>query len=219
MIPGAISIVVNILLVKSAFQAVIKLTISSATAVVYSKRKTPVLLVALLFPLAGAASLYALPRGPEHKSELLAVYFILQVFQCITPLIFSWAFANTAGHTKKTTTTGILYIGLTVGNIGGPFVYYSSEAPYYHTGLTANLVVVCVLAGCVVFQMFYLRMLNLRNVKRRQALGRTGTHVDFSLENSSNWAKLRAEQKEKNLGEGHASEEAEVYNANAFSDL
>jgi len=67
--------------------------------------------------------------------------------------------------------------------------------------------------------MFYLRMLNLRNVKRRQALGRTGTHVDFSLENSSNWAKLRAEQKEKNLGEGHASEEAEVYNANAFSDL
>jgi hypothetical protein len=189
-----------------------RLTARSATAVVYSKRKTPVLLVALLFPLAGAASLYALPRGPEHKSELLAVYFILQVFQCITPLIFSWAFANTAGHTKKTTTTGILYIGLTVGNIGGPFVYYSNEAPYYHTGLTANLVVVCVLAGCVVFQMFYLRMLNLRNVKR------SGAHVDLSLEKSSDWAKLRAEQKEKNLGEGHAPE-TEAYNANAFSDL
>jgi uncharacterized membrane protein YciS (DUF1049 family) len=171
-----------------------------------------------MFPLAGAASLYALPQGPEHKSELLAVFFILQVFQCITPLIFSWAFANTAGHTKKTTTTGILYIGLTVGNIGGPFVYYSNEAPYYHTGLTANLVVICVLTGCVVFQMFYLRMLNLRNVKRRRDLGRTGAHVDLSLENSSNWAKLRAEQKEKDLGEGHGAE-AEAYNANAFSDL
>jgi hypothetical protein len=61
-------------------------------------------------------------------------------------------------------------------------------------------------------------MLNLRNVKRRRELGRTGAHVDLSLENSSNWAKLRAEQKEKNLGEGHA-DEADAYNANAFSDL
>jgi uncharacterized membrane protein YciS (DUF1049 family) len=192
--------------------------IRSATAVLYSKRKTPVLLVAIMFPLAAAAALYALPRGAEYKSELLAVYFILQVYQCITPIVFSWAFANTAGHTKKTTTTGMLYLGLTVGNIGGPFVYYSQEAPYYHSGLTANLVVMCVLAGCVVFQMFYLRMLNLRNIKRRRELGRTGAHVDLSLENSSNWAKLRAEQKEKNLGEGHV-DEAEAYNANAFSDL
>lgn len=184
----------------------------------YTKRKTPVLLVAVLFPLAGAAALFALPRGPEHKSELLAVYFILQVFQCITPLVFSWAFANTAGHTKKTTTTGILYIGLTVGNIGGPFVYYSSEAPYYHTGLTANLVVVCVLAACILVQMFYLRMLNLRNVKRRREMGRTGQHVDYSLENSANWEKLRAQQKAANIGEGHAEGEGE-YNANAFSDM
>lgn len=174
--------------------------------------------MAVLFPLAGAASLYALPRGPEHKSELLAVYFILQVFQCITPIIFSWAFANTAGHTKKTTTTGILYIGLTVGNIGGPFVYYSNEAPYYHTGLTANLVVVCVLAACILGQMFYLRMLNLRNVKRRREMGRTGKHVDFSLENSANWEKIKAQQKAANIGEGHAEGE-DMYNANAFSDL
>lgn len=171
-----------------------------------------------MFPLAGAAALHALPRGPEYKSKLLAVYFILQVFQCITPIVFSWAFANTAGHTKKTTTTGILYIGLTVGNIAGPFVYYADEAPYYKSGLTANLVVVCVLAGCVVVQMFYLRMLNLRNVRRRRELGRTGAHVDLSLENSSNWNKLRAEQKEKNLGEGNTAE-TEGYNANAFADM
>jgi hypothetical protein len=33
------------------------------------------------------------------------------------------SFANTAGHTKKTTTTGMLYMGLTVGNIVGPQLY------------------------------------------------------------------------------------------------
>lgn len=85
-----------------------------------TKRKMPTLLGASIFPLAAAAALYAMPRGTQYKQQLLAVYFILQVFQCITAIIFSWAFANTAGHTKKTTTTGMLYVGLTVGNIVGP---------------------------------------------------------------------------------------------------
>ena len=47
--------------------------------------------------------------------------------------MFSWTFANTAGHTKKTTMTGMLYIGLCAGNIVGPQVYLKSEAPYYKT--------------------------------------------------------------------------------------
>lgn len=63
---------------------------SSAILIQYTKRKSPVLLGAAVFPLAAAAALYAMPRGPQYKSELLAVYFILQVFQCITAIIFSW---------------------------------------------------------------------------------------------------------------------------------
>lgn len=73
--------------------------------------------------MAAAAALYTLPRA-DNNQELLAVYFILQIFQPLTlaqlslflsvstdsliinrPIVFSWAFANTAGHTKKTTTT------------------------------------------------------------------------------------------------------------------
>ena len=109
MIPGAIGIVSNLL---------------TAFVVQKTKRKSPVLFVASLFPLAAAAALYKMPRTgtAENNRQLLAVYFILQVYQCITPIIFTWAFANTAGHTKKTTTTGVLYIGLTVGNIVGPQV-------------------------------------------------------------------------------------------------
>jgi len=53
------------------------------------KKKAPVLLVVLLFPVAAAAALYSLPREGNNQ-ELLAVYFILQVFQPITPLLFSW---------------------------------------------------------------------------------------------------------------------------------
>lgn len=110
-----------------------ELTDSAAYFVQHTKRKSPILLGIICFPVAAAAALYALPRGDEYRRQLLAVYFILQIFQPLTPIIFSWAFANTAGHTKKTTTTGILYVGLCVGNIVGPQLYLSNEAPYYKT--------------------------------------------------------------------------------------
>ena len=88
MIPGAIGIASNVI---------------TAYLVQTTKRKAPVLFVVSLFPLAGAIGLYKIqPTGTaQNNHSLLAVYFILQVFQCITPIIFTWAFANTAGHTKK----------------------------------------------------------------------------------------------------------------------
>ncbi|WWC88220.1 uncharacterized protein L201_003125 [Kwoniella dendrophila CBS 6074] len=203
MIPGAIGIASNIL---------------SALAVVYLKRKLPVLLVASAFPLAAAAALYTLPRGTQHKSQLLGVYFILQVYQCISPLIFSWQFANTAGHTKKTTTTGMMFIGLSVGNIVGPQLYKSKEAPYYHTGLTGNLIVLCAMFGLIICQALYLAMLNRRNVQRRIAKGKTGAHVDLSLEKSSKWQELRERQRADQAAEGHVETEG-AYNDQAFMDL
>jgi hypothetical protein len=79
MIPGGIHIVTNII---------------AAYLVTITKRKMPVLLGVTCFPLAAAAALYALPRGDEYKSQLLAVYFLLQIFQPVTPVLFSWTFAN-----------------------------------------------------------------------------------------------------------------------------
>lgn len=113
MIPGGISIVSNI---------------ATALIIQYTKYKAPVVFTASLFPLAGAAALFTIPHTTENKSKLLAVYFILQVFQCITPIVYSWCFANTAGHTKKTTMTGMLYVGLCVGNV-------SRVLPNHHTSL------------------------------------------------------------------------------------
>lgn len=55
------------------------------------KRKSFVLLGVLVFPVAAAAALYTLPRDTGNNQELLAVYFILQIFQPLTPIVFSWA--------------------------------------------------------------------------------------------------------------------------------
>jgi ABC-type transport system involved in cytochrome c biogenesis permease component len=76
MIPGAIGIVANII---------------TAYLVTITSRKSPVLIGVCVFPVAAAAAMYAMPRGTEYKQSLLAVYFILQVYQSITPVVFSWA--------------------------------------------------------------------------------------------------------------------------------
>jgi len=69
--------------------------------------------------------------------------------------------------------------------------------------------------GTIILQALYLAFLNRRNVKRRHAKGKTGTHVDYSLESSARWAKLRQTQAEAAALEGTV----EQYNAQAFLDL
>lgn len=57
----------------------------------------------------------------------------------ITPLIYAWQAQNTAGDTKKKCTSGIVFIGMCAGNVIGPLLYSTEEAPLYRTGLIANL--------------------------------------------------------------------------------
>lgn len=54
-------------------------SILAAYAVQVTKRKGPVLFGLTLFPLAGAGALYALPRGAEHKHQLLGAYYVLSI--------------------------------------------------------------------------------------------------------------------------------------------
>jgi hypothetical protein len=109
----------------------------------------------------------------------------------------------------------MLFIGLTVGNMVGPQLYLSKEAPYYKTGLTANMVLLSLMFVLTAIQVVYLFYLNKRNVKRRIAAGKTGKHVDYSLENSSNWAAM----KKANVAEGIEKAQEEQGNSHAFEDL
>jgi hypothetical protein len=113
----------------------------------------------------------------------------------------------------------------------GPQLYLESEDPVFQTGLTGeyiissrlhtestgNLVVLCIMFGLVILQTFYLIYLNKRNAKRRLASGKTGTHVDYSLENSGNWAKMKADAAAAASGEEGVKNV--TVNENAFADL
>lgn len=81
------------------------------------------------------------------------------------------------------------------------------------------MVVLCILFGLVILQSLYLLFLNRRNAKKRIANGKTGPHVDYSLENSNKWAAMKAKRGEKVGGEEGIEHEEEMVNSHAFDDL
>jgi hypothetical protein len=86
--------------------------------------------------------------------------FWLQVstMASITPLIYAWQAQNTAGDTKKKCTSGLVFVGMCAGNVIGPLLYSTEEAPLYRTGLIANLVMfvtVGTIGGYVLTQLWF----------------------------------------------------------------
>jgi hypothetical protein len=65
----------------SAFQVII--TITAATISTKIKLKWPVIFIASLPPIAGAAALYTLGRGPALRAELLTCYYVLSFFTAL----------------------------------------------------------------------------------------------------------------------------------------
>ncbi|OJJ36668.1 hypothetical protein ASPWEDRAFT_38276 [Aspergillus wentii DTO 134E9] len=145
------------------------------------KMKGPVLALLCLPAIAGCVMLLQIPHDDAHKGPLLAGYYIISVYPGITPLIYSWSAANTAGETKKKVTTGILIVGQCVGNVIGPNLYTTAEAPLYTRGLTSNLALFCVLIVLCVLNMLYLFFLNKKHEKQRVAMGKSAQVVDQSM--------------------------------------
>ncbi|KAJ6494935.1 MFS general substrate transporter [Mycena vulgaris] len=197
----------NTILLQMPFGAVqIVATLGGGFLATRCKLKAPVLVLLTLPPIAGAAALLKLPRGAAHKSSLLGAYYIVSFYPAISPLIYTWSSQNTAGHTKKTLTTGILFVGQSAGNILGPFLYTTDQAPLYHTGLASSLACFAALAAVFAAAAFYLALLNRAQAARRTAMGKTGALVDASLEKTEDAAGAQAAN-----GEG--------FGANAFDDL
>ncbi|KAJ5677652.1 uncharacterized protein N7477_003285 [Penicillium maclennaniae] len=172
----------NTILLNVPFGAVqLIATMGGAWLATAWKMKAPVLALLIVPPIAGCLMLLKIPHDDAHKGPLLVGYYIISVYPGITPLIYSWSAANTAGETKKKVTTGILLVGQCVGNIIGPTLYTTEEKPLYHRGLTADLSLFCVLMVLVGLNTAYLYFLNKKHEKRRVAMGKDAKIVDFSM--------------------------------------
>ncbi|KAJ5257130.1 hypothetical protein N7478_013234 [Penicillium angulare] len=172
----------NTILLNVPFGAVqLIATMGGAWLATVWKKKGPVLALLCLPPIAGCVMLLKIPHDDAHKGPLLVGYYIISVYPGITPLIYSWSAANTAGETKKKVTTGILVVGQCVGNIIGPNLYTTDEAPLYRRGLLSNLALFCVLWLLIVLNMAYISILNKKHEKKRVALGKDAKVVDHSM--------------------------------------
>ncbi|OHE94166.1 major facilitator superfamily transporter [Colletotrichum orchidophilum] len=123
-----------------------------------------------IIPAIGTVLMLTVPR--EHKGVLLFGYYLVSALAAITPLIFTWQAQNTAGDTKKKTTSAVVFIGMCTGNIIGPLLYSVDDAPVYRPGLISNLIMLIPL---------YLKYLNVQHAKRRAALGKSTLIVDESM--------------------------------------
>ncbi|KAH7370950.1 major facilitator superfamily domain-containing protein [Rhexocercosporidium sp. MPI-PUGE-AT-0058] len=145
------------------------------------KKKGPVLALLCIPPIIGIVMLLCLRHTPDNRGPLLAGYYLISFYPGISPLIYSWSSQNTAGETKKKTTTAILFIGGSAGNIIGPHLYTVAEKPLYRRGLISNLVLFVLIIIIVILTTLYLLVLNKKHASRRVQVGKSAVIVDRSM--------------------------------------
>ncbi|KAK1593743.1 uncharacterized protein LY79DRAFT_668980 [Colletotrichum navitas] len=92
-------------------------------------------LAVILAPLlAVAVMLYVL--GRNYVSLLLTAYHMLTFVFGGNPLVVSWIISNIAGTTKKSAIMSLFNAGSSAGNIVGPLLFCTKDAPEYKPGLT-----------------------------------------------------------------------------------
>ncbi|CAM1508955.1 Fc.00g026940.m01.CDS01 [Cosmosporella sp. VM-42] len=156
------------------------------------KLKGPVIALLCIPPIIGCNILLHYPHNIENKGVLLAGYFLLSTYTGITPLIYSWSAQNTAGDTKRKSTSALVFIGASAGNIVGPLLYSPDEAPNYSRGLRANLALYILVIGLAIMVSVHLRWLNRHHSRRRVALGKSPILLDRSLETAEEVERMEA---------------------------
>lgn len=92
----------------------------------FINKRTIMMLVYLAPNIAGTFGLAFVPV--EHKVRRLICYYLTGPYNAAFVLMLSLTTANTAGHTKKVLTNGILFLGYCTGNIAGPFFYKTAQS-------------------------------------------------------------------------------------------
>lgn len=106
-----------------------------------------IIIVGFFLALFGILLVREIPTSKRY-GRLIGCWMMVW-FSSGFPLLLSLMASNTAGFTKKTTVNAMFFIGYCAGNIGGPQLFKSAEAPNYHTaynGMIACLVIAIALS-------------------------------------------------------------------------
>ncbi|KAK8869495.1 hypothetical protein IAR55_000060 [Kwoniella newhampshirensis] len=178
------------------------------------KTRWIVIAIVVLFPIAGASAMVKVNR--KSPGSLLAAFYVAYPLAGIQPLLYSWANLNAAGTTKRVVVFATMFVFQCAGNVIGPQVYLTSEAPVYHTGLYVDIGCWAVLFLLIVSMSFYLKFLNRKQAARRKALGLPENLEDMSIMTTEEATKYKVNLIE-HMKE-HGLDEAKLYE-NAFDDM
>ena len=88
------------------------------------------------------------------------------------PMIYSWNSANTGGYTKRTMRNALTLCAFCLGNIIGPQLFQTSDAPSY---TAAKVVLLVSVSAVVVFQLLLRQVMKAENAKRDREGGAAAT--------------------------------------------
>ena len=192
-------------LLSMPFGAMQFVVILLASYLAQTARIKGVILAAFMLPVvAGLALLYAVPRTKSEQGPLLAGYYLLAFLFGGNPLIVTWIIGNTAGSTKKSVAMSLYNAASAAGNIVGPLLFDSKDAPEYHPGLRACLGIFCALAALVLIQWGNLWFLNQQQARRRVRNGKSAQIVDLSMQNHFRGIEQTDQEDEAARGVAHA---------------
>lgn len=182
------------------------------------QRKGLVIAGVSVLPTIGTILMLTVSR--EHKGVLLFGYYLVSCMAAITPLIYAWQAQNTGGDTKKKCTSAMVFIGMCTGNVIGPLLYSTDQAPLYRPGLIADLIMFVLVGALSALIPFYLMFLNRRHARRREELGKTAEVVDESMVGKGRLETSKAvEVEEGGIGADDARQQRSLEEDNALKDM
>ncbi|KAI1768125.1 MFS general substrate transporter [Hypoxylon sp. FL1150] len=149
-------------------------------------------------PTIGTVLMLTVPRKDSNKGALLLGYYLVQCLAAITPMVYAWSAQNTGGDTKKKTSSAIMFMGMCTGNVIGPLLYNTNDAPLYRPGLIANLIMFVTVGVLGLLIPMYLMLLNKWHAKKREELGKQANLVDESMVRSKDMRDSKAVELEQN---------------------
>ncbi|KAI1464165.1 MFS general substrate transporter [Daldinia caldariorum] len=159
----------------------VAIIIGSAWVATRISRKGVVITGISCLPTIGSILMLTVPRNGKNKGVLLLGYYLVQCLGAITPMVYAWSAQNTGGDTKKKTSSAMMFMGMCTGNVIGPLLYNTKDAPLYRPGLIANLVMFVTVGVLGLLIPMYLMLLNRRHTKRREELGKQSNIIDESM--------------------------------------
>ncbi|KAH8880125.1 allantoate permease [Thozetella sp. PMI_491] len=149
------------------------------------KMRGPFIIIYLLLGGIIGGSLLAFSPA-DNKAAKLAGNYLTNCIGSSLPLLYSYASANFAGHTKKVTMNALLLISFCLGNVFGPLSFQDKDKPDYIPA-KITIVLTCSLSClCVLALMAYYHFENQRRDQRMSSITHQENSEFFDLTDRQN---------------------------------